>query len=342
MYWLELKAVRSLVARHPLVTAFGISLAIHGTLFEGWRLGKRLGWWEHQATWLLHMARKKPAPFVLPSNPHQKPLPLHHREIPLTFVEVEPTVAVTEPPPDAKYYSALNTVAANPNPPVEKPVPKVDGRQTKVVRLEDVPKPNPQPLQPSLPPDKPAPEPEPKPKSVEKPIEKPGDLAKARPDESKIAQDAKPDAAKLVPPVVARPKPRTLAEARQAKAMLAGEKMKQDGGSSRRGKISFDVKATPFGAYDAAFIAAVQQRWYDLIDSSNFTPRAGKVVLEFRLLSDGRITDMKMNGNDVGELLGLLCERAVLDPAPFPKWPSDMLRMIGINYRDIKFTFYYE
>src|SRR5438093_4586199 len=162
MYWLELKAVRSFVARHPLVTAFSISLAIHGTLFEGWRLGQRLGWWEHQATWLLHLARKKPAPLVLPSNPHQKPLPQHHREIPLTFVEVEPTVAVTDPPPDAKYYSALNSVAANPDPPVEKPVPKVDGLQKKVVRLEDVPKPNPQPLQPSLPPHKPAPDLEPK------------------------------------------------------------------------------------------------------------------------------------------------------------------------------------
>ena len=124
--------------------------------------------------------------------------------------------------------------------------------------------------------------------------------------------------------------------------MVAGEKMKQPGGSSHRGRLSFDVKATPFGAYDAAFIAAVQQRWYDLIDSSNFTPRVGKVVLEFRLLSDGRITDMKMNGNEVGELLALLCERAVLDPAPFARWPSDMLRMIGVNYRDIKFTFYYE
>ena len=344
MTWLDVRAVRSFVTRNPVVTAFAISIVIHLGLYEGWRLGKRLGWWEHQATWLLKLTqKKKPSPLRPASNPVQKLLPPAPREIPLSFVEVEPTVAVTEPPPETKFYGALNSVAANPDPVFEKPAPKVDGRQTKLVRLEDVPKPNPQPLQPSLPPEKPAPEkpapqPEPKPRAAEKP----GDLAKLRPDDLKTPAAPKPDSFKPEPPAVARPKPRTLAEARQAKAMLTGEKMRQDGGSNRRGKIAFDVKATPFGAYDAAFIAAVQQRWYDLIESSQFTPRVGRVVLEFRLFSDGRITDMKMNGNEVGQMLGLLCERAVLDPAPYPKWPSDMLRMIGVNYRDIKFTFYYE
>ncbi len=344
MTWLDVRTVRNWVARNPVATAFAISIVIHGALFGGWRLGKRLGWWEHQATWLLKLTKKKkPVPLLLASDPSKQLLPTPKREIPLSFVEVEPTVAVTEPPKDTKFYGALNSVVANPEPMVEKPVPKVDGAQTKLVRLEDVPKPGPQPLQPSLPPEKPAPDkpppqPEPKPKAPDKP----GDMAKAKPDGVRVQSDVRTEAAKPETPVVPRQKPRTLAEARQAKSMLAGEKMKQDGGSSRRGKISFDVKATPFGAYDAAFIAAVQQRWYDLIDSSQFTPRAGRVVLEFRLYSDGRITDLKMNGNEVGQMLGLLCERAVLDPAPYPKWPSDMLRMIEKNYREIRFTFYYE
>jgi len=136
-------------------------------------------------------------------------------------------------------------------------------------------------------------------------------------------------------------KPRTLADARERKNMLAGQKVEQDGGAKIRGNVSFDVKATSFGAYDAAFIAAMQHRWYDLLDSSQFTQQSGKVVLEFRLMYDGRITDMKVNGNDVGELLGLLCQRAVLDPAPFAQWPSDMRRKIGQNYREVTFTFYY-
>ena len=37
-----------------------------------------------------------------------------------------------------------------------------------------------------------------------------------------------------------------------------------------------------------------------------------------------------------------LCQRAVLDPAPFEKWPSDMRRIIGSDRREVRFTFYYE
>ena len=91
----------------------------------------------------------------------------------------------------------------------------------------------------------------------------------------------------------------------------------------------------------AALIAAVQQRWYDLLDSTRFAQRSGKVILEFRLFYDGRITDIKVDGNEVGEMLGLLCQRAIIDPSPFPQWPSDMRRAIGKNYRDVQFTFYY-
>src|SRR5262249_15147986 len=142
-------------------------------------------------------------------------------------------------------------------------------------------------------------------------------------------------------PTVPRPKPRTLAEARQAKSMLAGEKMKQDGGSSRRGKLFFDARMNPFCAYDAAFFAAIQQHWWDLIDESNISKRAGKVVIGFNLLSDGRITDMRIIGNEVSEMLGLLCERAIIDPAPYPKWPSDMKSMIGKNPREMTISFIY-
>ena len=110
----------------------------------------------------------------------------------------------------------------------------------------------------------------------------------------------------------------------------------------RRALISsLDVKATPFGAYDAAIIAAIQKRWYDLLDESNFPPRTGKVVIEFRLYSDGRVTDLKVSEEDVGDILTVFCRRAISDPAPYAPWPSDMRRMVGKEYRDVKFTFYY-
>ncbi len=49
---------------------------------------------------------------------------------------------------------------------------------------------------------------------------------------------------------------------------------------------------------------------------------------------------MNMAENTVGEVLGLICQKAVLDPAPFASWPSDMRRTLG-DIRNIQFTFYY-
>ena len=321
MYWVEPRNLRDFAMRNPLAAAFAISLMIHTALFGGWQIGKKLGWWDHQATWLLNIFKKKPVKISAKQLAQLQAQQQKMREIPLTFLEVDPVTAVTEPPKDAKFYGALNAKAANPDVKMEEQ-PKVEGKQTQVVKAETTPSLNPQPLQPSLPPpEKPAEQPKPK-------TEPKGDLATAEPD---------PGDSVVIP---TKERPRTLAMAR-AQKNIVGEKVKQDGGAKRRGQVSFDVKATPFGAYDAAFIAAVQERWYNLLDSTQFAQRSGKVVVEFRLTYDGRIIEMRVAGNEVGEMLGLLCQRAILDPAPYAPWPADMRRLIGGNYRDVTFTFYY-
>ena len=105
---------------------------------------------------------------------------------------------------------------------------------------------------------------------------------------------------------------------------------------------SFDVKATPFGAYDAALIEAVTQRWYDLLDSQQFAmDRTGKVTLRFHLNNNGSITEMIVLENTVGDLLGYVCQKAISDPAPFAPWPAEMRQMVEKSYREITFTFYY-
>jgi len=40
-------------------------------------------------------------------------------------------------------------------------------------------------------------------------------------------------------------------------------------------------------------------------------------------------------------LLCLLCQQAIQDPSPFDKWPSDLRRLVGADYREVRFTFYY-
>src|SRR2546430_10037735 len=163
--------VREAVARDPLAAAFLISLLIHALLFGGWRMGKSLGWWDHQATWLLNITKKLQSARVM-ARFTPPPPPQQMREIPLMFMEVDPTLAVVEPPKDAKFYGAQNSQARNPDE-RDKADPKVDGKQTKIVRAEDVPKPKPFPLQPAL--DTPTPKP---PEEASKPKSEPaGDLA---------------------------------------------------------------------------------------------------------------------------------------------------------------------
>jgi outer membrane biosynthesis protein TonB len=146
------------------------------------------------------------------------------------------------------------------------------------------------------------------------------------------------------PPPQEQPRPRTVKQANEQQShRLPGQQTRQEGGMRRQALVpSLDVKATPFGAYDAALVEAVTQRWYDLLDSQQFAmDRSGKVTLRFHLNYDGTITEMTVLQNTVGELLGYVCQKAVSDPAPFAPWPGDMRRMVGENYREITFTFYY-
>jgi len=325
----DLRDVRAVMARHPLASAFAISLVLHLFFFGFWKVGQQLGWWQHQATWLLNWHKKKMA------KPPRKFLKFpdiasaRQPEVRLTFVEVDPSVPVQEAPKDAAFYGTKSTRAANPDDTKDTEIPKIDGKQDKVMRTEDVPKPKPFPLQPAVEQTQAQDdeETEPKPKA----LDTPGDMAKAKPSDG--VNLGLGEAEK-------KQRPRTLEEAR-ARNQLAGQKTKVDSGTKIRGRVSLDVKVTPFSSYDAAFIAAVQQRWYDLLDSSQFAQRSGKVVLEFRLTYDGRITDLKVSDNEVGEILSLLCQRAILDPAPYARWPDDMRRMIGGNYREVTFTFFY-
>lgn len=262
------------------------------------------------------------------------------RQPPLMFVDVNPAAATTEVPEDTPYYSDKSSRASNPLSEDITDVPLIDGSQEKMVRTDDVPPLKAVPLQPSAPP--PAPDVKPPPEK------KPAETAKKPEGDLLLAKAAEPQEPERPKPPETKPRPRTLKEAMarlpQAQVdRLAGRKMKQDGGVRRLNTLStLDVKGSPFGDYDRAIIVAIQNRWFDLLDMRGFGhERSGKVVLEFRLHYDGRVSMMNVAENTVDEMLSLLCQKAVLDPSPYARWPSDMRRMIGGNYRDVRFTFYY-
>jgi outer membrane biosynthesis protein TonB len=247
----------------------------------------------------------------------------------LVFVQVDPNQATPDAPKNAKYYSSQNSKAANPDADKDTDTPKIDGTQTHVPKAETVPRANAFPLQPSAPKETPQPE-----KSQEKPAQKPGDLAMLNPALNKPTET----------PQIEHERPHTLAEAHQ----LAGDKMKEDGGVKRSHvTASLDAIGSPFGEYDERVIAAIQEHWYGLLDSQNFTQGSGgRVVVQFHLNRDGSISNMRLIQSDVGPILTELCQAAITEPQPYGAWPEAMYRKIktesGLDYREVNFTFFYE
>ena len=223
------------------------------------------------------------------------------RQQSVIFLEVPASMASEDAPKDSKYYSTQNSRAADEQSEKETPQPKIEGTQDKVPRIIDS-KPA-SPAKPTPPEPKPDPKPEPEP-------------------------EPKPR------------RPRTVAEAKQL-AMIQGQKMKQDGGVKKRATIvGLDAKASPFGDYDARLIAAIQNRWNQILDQY-YIPSVGQVVLTFNLWSDGKVTNVQVERSTVNTILALKCERAVKEPSPYAPWPEKMHDEIGSDRRFVRFTFYY-
>jgi len=300
-----------------LALALALSFAAHFLVWGGYEIGQRAGLWQqlHWPKWLQHVAKIKP-----PAQPVVQAEP----EI---FLDVSEPSA--EAPKNAKYYSDKNSRAANPDPDINSAVPKLNGKQTDVPKTQNAPRT--QPVKASSPPAAPPPKPSPQ-ESQPKPVEQSGTMTLAKANPALNPNQLQPE------------RPRTINEARAQQSQSSPAlQMQQEGGMPRRALVpSLDARATPFGIYDAKFIAAVSQRWYDLLDSQKFAQdRSGKVTLRFHINYDGSITDMQQLENTVGDLLGYVCQKAISDPAPFEAWPSDMRRMVGANFREVTFTFYY-
>jgi protein TonB len=312
-----------------LTAALLLSLLAHLGAWGGYEAGVKFGWWQqlHPPAWL-HKTEpeKKNPPVMLVAQTAE----------PSVFVDV--SHADTDAPKQTKYYSNKNSHAANPDTTTDSNKPKLNGKQKDMAKTEDVPRlPK---LQPTPPPPEPPAEPAPEPKPVEpvhlsSPMNL-GDLKLSKPQDN-------PTSAHLATQTPPAPKrPRTLKEA-MAQQPLPGQQMRQDGGVRRHAVwSSLDAKATAFGEYDRKIVEAVTQHWYDLLDSRHFAQdRTGKVILRFKLKYDGSVEEMHTLENTVGELLCYVCSESIQQSAPFEKWPEDMHRMIGANYREITFTFYY-
>ncbi len=291
-----------------LLAALLISLFLHLTGWGVYEGGKKLKLWSTHKPGETQLAAQRKSPEQA-SN-----------EDPLIFIDV--SHAEPEPPKKTVYYSNKNARAANPEVQHDANQPKLDGKQQDIPKTEDVPKVT--KLQPTLS----APQLNPATEQPTEPVQERGDL----------------DALKKPTTPPTQQRPRTLKQAQaQPNQQRPGQQMKLNGGVKRqRVYSSLDVRATTFGDYDSKIVDAVTDRWYALLDSNRFAQdRTGKVVVHFKLKYDGTILEMTTAENTVGQMLGYVCHEAIQEAAPFAKWPDDMRRMIGANFREISFSFYY-
>lgn len=368
--------LRARTEQNLLVRSFVLSLAAHLLLFGLVEVGHRQALWQFSPLaallrWLKPEVKELAAQ---PRDPPPRATPPSARtvqEVPVIFVDVDPAQASDTPPERTPYYAAVDSRAGNPDTSRDTGQPRLDGTQTLVPKTQDTLRAQPSPASPPAPPQAAAPAEPPRPNVApagvaasppEPPLVPPpprpapqelqnGDLAMLdtpppRPPEVRVSPAATPTEA----PAESRPRPRTLAAARaqmhpnqNPDSALVGQKLFQEGGVRRFSLVpSLDTRGTPLGNYDARFVAAVQQCWFALLDEQRYSlDRVGRVVISFRLTAEGRITDMRVEETDVGEIYTTICQLAITKPAPYEKWPADVRRLVGQDYRDIRFTFYY-
>jgi hypothetical protein len=292
-----------------VMLALAISLFAHLLLFSGYELSREIPA-VRRLIW--EAAHKQPV------------VQVQKQEEPLEFVTVQ--TPSTEAPKNAKYVSNKNTVAADDSQNRVSENPQLNGHQTDIPQTVDIIHPQFTKSETDSPQQQKASDPQTS-TTAAKPAASSGDLTLGKPDQPQQDQ----------------PRPRTLKEAYADLAKrLPSMTMKEEGGAAHHAKVpSFDVILTGFGDYDERFVEAVSQNWWNLLGSQKFSlDRTGKVVLLFRLNYDGSISQMRFAENDVGDLLGYVCEKAILDGAPYERWSEDMRLKLG-DSRDVQFTFDY-
>lgn len=295
------------------------SLVLHVLAFFTWAQGDRLA--------RLSLFRPLAKLFTVPAwTPPSEPTPtitfIQAPEERRTFVETDASQFTGEEPKRASLYSSLPSVAASPENPTGKigETPYLEGKETRVLSTETV---APQPATPK------PPEP---PKPVEKP---PEELPKKIAEEGLKVVEEKKVAMAEKPPEPPTPPASSHREIAAIKSRMTAV------GAGRVGIAAFNVVGSPFGEYDKMLIRAVQSRWYALIEQNRLYERAGTVTLHFNLKADGSVQNMEVKENSAGQILGLFCEKAVVDSAPFAPLPENLQVLIGSDPREVNFTFYY-
>jgi hypothetical protein len=104
-------------------------------------------------------------------------------------------------------------------------------------------------------------------------------------------------------------------------------------------RISTDGSLTP---YDSSLLTIIERHWFELLEAApSPLPKSGEVVVDFRLHTDGRVSDLEITRNTAGTFASVLSQKAIRDPAPFKPMPPELLSLLTNDYRNLSFTFNY-
>jgi hypothetical protein len=301
--------------------------------------------------------------FVEINEPRAPTQPQKGKEV-KTFMETDASQVTGEKPKNAQYYSDKSTVAANPKNPSGKAAdtPYLEGKETHVMNTVDVPTPSGALSPPVVPPGAPG-RAAPQQKPPASTLRQPQTPAQAQEvpaaglkivEEQTVAQLQKPTAAPAVVTGSEVPVPPAAAEAGANGAPAVASEPGVPGrelvsrkahliasGVARAGVAAFNVEESPFGAYDKKVVAAIQTRWYHIIDRYGLYERPATVTVYFQLLDDGQIKNVKTTEGSEETILSLFCERAILESGPFDPWPERLRELVGKEPREASITFYY-
>lgn len=138
--------------------------------------------------------------------------------------------------------------------------------------------------------------------------------------------------------VEAKPMPR--ARPTLSPDLIHGPVMRSEGSASRRGALAIDATFSEFGEYQQQFYAALQAGWYQEIEFFQPIDTSTRVVVSFRITSDGTIHDVEIQHTTASEIATLICETALTKRSPFRPWTKEMVKVFG-EERVLEVVFHY-
>lgn len=301
------------------------------------------------------IVHRDPPRIVLQRQP--PPPPKHTPAANPTFLETDESQKSQEKPKDAAFYSEHNTVATQKEatPVISEDIPKMDGQNTKTMATESVlPKKSAPPPTPphETPPQEPKPAKPPEPEVAAKPnptqgkpieVPKKGDYAllNTSPPEPKTAPQPKPQESVKPEPKTPPPTPNNTQPGAGSQREVVAAMSKLSGGVRPTGKAyQFNSAESPFASYDKRIIGKIGTYWQYQVVEKFWGEKTGEVEISFKLMSDGRISALRVTRNTANAVLASWCLQAITQSSPFDPFPASMQALVG-DYREGTITFAY-